>query len=89
MLLLWLIAVFMIYNEILCFFAFVKTTKYMPIQTWMVTDFAQCPLFITVTPLKSSCSIEMPAIGNNNNAIFLWFQVGLISMSIFPANEIF
>lgn len=84
----WLIAVFMIYSGILLCFAFVKTTKCMPIQTWIVTHFAQCPLFITVTPLKSSHDIQVPSIGNNS-AIFLWFPVGLISISIFPAIEIF
>lgn len=34
-----LIAVFMIYSGILFCFAFVKTTKCMAVQTWMVTDF--------------------------------------------------
>lgn len=88
MLLLWLIAVVMIYSEILHCFVFVKTTKGMPIQTWMVTHFAQCPLFITVAPLKCSHNIQVPATGNNGT-IFLWFPAGLISISVFPVIETF
>lgn len=60
----------------------------MPIQTWMVADFAQHPLFITVIPLITSHNMQVPAI-SNGSAFSLWFFVDLISISVFSVTEFF